>query len=80
MPVVRREYKEGHCAQLERERHGPENAPFGWVGIISFPFLWAPSYGEFGSQTWHRWGRRFADAGIHVRSCVVHHLDLIEGA
>ena len=80
MIVLRREYKEGHCAQLEEERPRHKYTPFGWAGVISFPFLWAPSYGEFGSQRGRRWGQRFADAGIHVRSCVVHHLDLIEGA
>jgi hypothetical protein len=66
--------------QLEAECPGNQYTPFGWIGIISFPFLWAPAFGEFGSRMWRRWAQRFREAGIHVRSCVVHHLDLTEGA
>lgn len=75
-----RQYKEEHCSKLEREFAGAEYPPFGWLAAISFPFLWAPSFGEFGSEEWRRWGSKFIEAGIPVTSCVVHHLDLVCGA
>ncbi|BDA49903.1 hypothetical protein COCOBI_15-0310 [Coccomyxa sp. Obi] len=75
-----RQYKEEHCSKLERECAGAEYPPFGWLAAISFPFLWAPSFGEFGSEEWRKWGHVFKQAGIPVRSCVVHHLDLVSGA
>lgn len=78
--VLRRQYKLEHCSKLEREFAGAEYPPFSWLAAISFPFLWAPSFGEFGSKEWRRWGREFIEAGIPVKSCVVHHLDLVSGA
>ncbi|EIE22965.1 hypothetical protein COCSUDRAFT_53472 [Coccomyxa subellipsoidea C-169] len=75
-----RAYKEQHCAKLEQECPGGDYAPFGWLAAISFPFLWAPSFGEFGTAQWRRWGIEFKKAGIPARSCVVHHIDLVSGA
>ena len=75
-----RQYRERHCLALERERPEAAYAPFGFVAVISFPFHWAASFGEFGSQEWLAWGVRFREAGIPVRSCVAHFIDLIAGA
>ena len=77
---VRRAYKEQHCAKLERKCAGGDYLPFGWLAAISFPFLWAPSFGEFGSAEWRHWGHEFKEAGIPAKSCVVHHIDLVSGA
>lgn len=74
-----RAYREEHCALLERERASGQYVSFGWLAAISFPFLWAPSFGEFGSVQWRHWGTEFKDAGVPVRSCVVHSLDLLSG-
>ena len=51
--------------------------PFGWIAAISFPFLWCPSFGEFCSPLWKDWAAKFRAAGIPVRSCVLHSLDLV---
>lgn len=76
---VCRAYKEEHCRKLEEQGLRPSYSSFGWLAVISFPFLWAPSFGEFGSRVWRRWGQEFRATGIPVRSCVVHHLDLLAG-
>ena len=78
--LICREYKGGHCRALEQADSGLEYRPFGFLAVISFPFNWAASFGEFGTQDWHFWGRKFQDAGIPVRSCVAHFIDMTEGA
>ena len=75
-----RQYRERHCIALERESPEAAYVPFGFAAVISFPFHWAASFGEFGSQEWHTWGIKFQEAGIPVRSCVAHFIDLIGGA
>lgn len=50
---------------------------FGWVAAISFPFFWAACFGEFCSPQWEEWAAKFRGAGIPVRSCVLHSLDLV---
>jgi hypothetical protein len=76
---LHRSYREQHCRGLEEQGLSPSYSAFGWLAAISFPFLWVPSFGEFGSSEWRRWGIQFREAGIPARSCVVHHLDLIAG-
>lgn len=74
-----RQYKEGHCRKLEARCTGLEYRPFGFLAAISFPFNWAPSFGEFGTQEWRLWGRKFEEAGIPVRSCITHFIDMTSG-
>ena len=74
-----REYKKGHCKELERRCPQQKYEPFGFCAAISFPFFWAASFGEFGSLSWQRWGRDLKTAGIHTRCCVFHALDLTHG-
>ena len=68
-----------YCLGLEAVCPARKYAPFGWVAAISFPFFWAPSFGEFGSPMWREWGGRFRDAGVPARCCVLHALDLLRG-
>eukprot|EP00884_Botryococcus_braunii_P005942 jgi/Botrbrau1/15349/Bobra.0289s0005.1 len=73
-------YREG-CERRSRLR-GEASAcypPFGWVGVIAFPWVWAACFGEFGTATWRRWGREFRQAKISTRSCVTHCLDFTSG-
>ena len=77
--LVCREYKGGHCRALEQANSGLDYKTFGFLAVISFPFNWAASFGEFGTQEWHTWGRKFQDAGIPVRSCVAHFIDMTDG-
>ena len=79
MPMCRG-YKSRHCLMLEQAHSGLGYRPFGFLAVISFPFNWAASFGEFGSQDWHSWGRKFREAGIPVRSCVAHFIDMVAGA
>ena len=52
-------------------------AAFDPIAAISFPFFWAPAFGEFGSPMWQNWAAEFDKAG--VRCCVWHALDLTRG-
>ncbi|KAK9805574.1 hypothetical protein WJX72_006054 [[Myrmecia] bisecta] len=74
-----RDYKLQHCLALEAACPERKYGPFGWVAAISFPFFFAPSFGEFGSAMWKEWGLRFRHAGIPARCCVLHSLDLLRG-
>ncbi|KAL3160378.1 hypothetical protein ABBQ32_010705 [Trebouxia sp. C0010 RCD-2024] len=53
--------------------------PFASIAAISFPFFWAPSFGEFGSPAWRRWAVKFKQCHIPTRCCVWHALDLTRG-
>ena len=78
--LVCREYKGGHCRALEQADSGLEYKQFGYVAVICFPFNWAASFGEFSTQEWHTWGRKFQEVRIPVRSCVAHFIDMIDGS
>lgn len=51
--------------------------PMGHLGVISFPFLFASAFGEYGSAPWRRWAREFNAIGVPVRSCCCHALSLV---
>eukprot|EP00891_Asterochloris_glomerata_P009407 jgi/Astpho2/9407/Aster-x0396 len=74
-----REYREGHCKELEQRCPQRKYEPFGFCAAISFPFFWAASFGEFGSPSWRRWGKDLKAAGIRTRCCIFHALDLTHG-
>lgn len=74
-----RDYKSTYCAQLQVDWPQLKYKPFDWVAVISFAFLYADSFGEFGSQQWRSWGCQFKQAGIPVKMCVFHAYSLIQG-
>ena len=53
--------------------------PFAPIAAISFPFFWAESFGEFGSDAWYLWGFQFRETGVQTRSCMWHSLNLTRG-
>ncbi|KAK9826407.1 hypothetical protein WJX81_000835 [Elliptochloris bilobata] len=69
-----------HCAALERRCPQRQYAPFGWAAAIAFPGAWGRAFGPLGSREWRRWALRCRDSGLPARSCVLHSLDLLQGA
>ncbi|KAK9864547.1 hypothetical protein WJX84_005921 [Apatococcus fuscideae] len=72
-------YKERYAAKLEDACPERKYPYFDWIAVISFPFFFAASFGEFGSECWRTWGLKFQLEGVNARSCVLHSLDLFAG-
>jgi hypothetical protein len=78
---ARSEYRASpHCAALQAACPERAYAPFGWAAAIAFPGAWASAFGALGGPQWARWARRCLDGGLPARSCVLHSLDLLQGA
>ena len=72
-------YKERYATKLEDSCAERKYTPFDWIAVISFPFFFAASFGEFGTDSWRHWGLKFQLEQVHARSCVLHSLDLFAG-
>ncbi|KAL4428354.1 hypothetical protein ABPG75_002443 [Micractinium tetrahymenae] len=72
-------YRERSAARLGRDASALRHRChwLGWAGVISFPHLFAASFGEYGSPEWHRWAVDFKARGIPVRACHCLWLSLI---
>ena len=75
-----REYKQGFEQRQNSELASRLYKPFAPIAAISFPFFWAPSFGELGSPMWRKWGLQFKQSDIQTKCCVWHALDLTRGA
>lgn len=74
-----REYKQDFEEQQKPHLLSRMYPPFAPIAAISFPFFWAPSFGEFGSASWRKWAVQFKQCQIQTRCCVWHALDLTRG-
>lgn len=77
---VCRDYKQDFVQRQDLQLVSRLYTPFAPIAAISFPFFWAPSFGEFGSATWRKWAVQFKQCQIQTRCCVWHALDLTRGA
>ena len=72
-------YKERYASKLEVDCPERKYSHFDWIAVISFPFFFAASFGEFDSDVWHHWGLKFQLEQIPARSTFLHSLDLFAG-
>lgn len=70
-------YRERAAARLSGRTLRHSCRWLGSAGVISFPHLFAASFGEYGSTEWQRWAAEFKARGIPVRSCHLLWLSLI---
>lgn len=75
-----RGYAADNSGRLEQSWPQLKYNLFGWAAVIAFPQTWAQNFGEFKSDGWRFWARKFGDAGMPVKSCVFHWLLLTYGA
>jgi len=75
-----RQYKQDFEQRQDPQLTSRLYTPFGPIAAISFPFFWAPAFGEFGTPVWQEWALQFRQAGVNTRCCVWHALNLSRGA
>ena len=75
-----RQYKQDFEQQQDPNMTSRLYKPFAPIAAISFPFFWAPAFGEFGTPMWREWALQFRQAGVNTRCCVWHALNLSRGA
>lgn len=75
-----RQYKQEFEQQQDPKMTSRLYKPFAPIAAISFPFFWAPAFGEFGTPMWREWALQFRQAGVQTRCCVWHALNLSRGA
>lgn len=60
-----------HADKLAAQHPGRRHPRLGFLSVISFPHLYAASFGEFGSASCRHWTMRLVDAGMPVRCCIL---------
>lgn len=77
--VAFRDYKGSFESRQDPQKASRLYKPFAPIAAISFPFFWAESFGEFGSDVWYMWAFQFRETGIKTCSCMWHSLNLTRG-
>ncbi|DBB06980.1 TPA: hypothetical protein ACH3X1_011572 [Trebouxia sp. C0004] len=75
-----RQYKQDFEQRQDPKLTSRLYKPFAPIAAISFPFFWAPAFGEFGTPMWREWALQFRQAGVNTRCCVWHAVNLSRGA
>lgn len=78
--LIYRQYKQDFERRQDPQLTSRLYKPFGPIAAISFPFFWAPAFGELGTPMWREWALQFRQAGVNTRCCVWHALNLSRGA